>query len=97
MLTVPRQFRRLSLFNSHLSFWCPGKAVLRDYIISWVSSLNFKVLGCIAKLFTFGLSAEKRDLIAYANNEDPDQPAHQRSLVTIFVVRLHNIGTWLMR
>ena len=36
--------------------------------------------------------AEKRDLRPYANSEDPDQTAHQCSLVSIFAVRLHNKG-----
>ena len=38
---------------------------------------------------------EKRDLRTYANSEDPDQPAHLRSLVRIFAIRLHNIGILL--
>ena len=43
----------------------------------------------------YGPAAEKRDLRTYANSENPDQPAHLRSLVRIFAVRLHNIGTLL--
>ena len=42
-----------------------------------------------------GPMAEKWDLRTYANTEDPDQPAHPRSLVRIIVVRLHNIGIFL--
>ena len=36
--------------------------------------------------------AEKRDHRTYAESEDPDQPAHPRSLVRSFTVRLNNIG-----
>ena len=42
----------LSLFVPYLSFfWCLGKAVLRDYGISWVSSLIF--LHCLHVTFFF--------------------------------------------
>ena len=43
----------------------------------------------------YGSVAEKRDLRTYANSEDPDQTVHLRSLVRIFTVCLHNIGTLL--
>ena len=46
-------------------------------------------------LVTYGLAAEKRDLRTYANSEDPDQSVHTHSLVRIFAVCLHNIGTLL--
>ena len=35
----------------------------------------------------------KRDLRTYVNSEDRDQTAHPRSLVSIFAVYLHIIGT----
>ena len=40
-----------------------------------------------------GLAAEKRGLRTNANSEDPDQPAHPRSLSRFFAVLLHNMGT----
>ena len=43
----------------------------------------------------YGPAAVKKDIGTYANSEDPDQPAHPRSLVRIFTVRLHNIWTVL--
>ena len=39
----------------------------------------------------FGSVAEKKDLRTYANNKEPDP----RSLVWIFAIRIHNIGTLL--
>ena len=59
-------------------------------------------------MFIFGPAAEKRDLSTYANSEDsihstytnskdPDQPVHPRSLVRIFGLHLHSIGTLLKR
>ena len=45
--------------------------------------------------FIYGPSAEKRDLLTDANSEEPNKPAHSRSLVRIFAVRLHNTGALL--
>ena len=44
---------------------------------------------------TFVQAAEKIDIRTYANSKDPDHPAHPRSPVRVFAVRLHNIGTLL--
>ena len=41
---------------------------------------------------TFVQAAEKLDIRTYANSKDPDHPAHPRSPVRVFAVRLHNIG-----
>ena len=46
-------------------------------------------------LVSYGPEAEGRDFRKYANTEDPDHPAHPRSLVSIFAVRLHKIRTLL--
>ena len=40
-------------------------------------------------------AAGKRDLKTYAKSKDPDQTVHPRSLVRIFAVRPHNMGTLL--
>ena len=65
------------------------------------SRLNYDVpVSCVFKfkhclLFTYGPAAEKKDLRTYANSKDPDQPVHLCSLVRIFAVHLHTIGTLL--
>ena len=47
--------------------------------------------------FIYWPAAEKRGLRTNANSVDPDQPALQCSLVRIFSVCLHNIGTVLKK
>ena len=42
-----------------------------------------------------GPAAEERDLRTYTNSNDPDQPAHARSLVRIIAIRHHNIEALL--
>ena len=37
----------------------------------------------------YGPAVAKRDIRTYANNEAPDKPPHPRSLVRIFVFRIH--------
>ena len=45
--------------------------------------------------YSLASAAEEKVLRTYSNSEDTDQSAHPRSLVRIFAVRLHNIGTLL--
>ena len=50
-------------------------------------SLLNKSENATCKLFVSEPGAEKTCLMSYANNKGADQPAHSRSLISIFVVR----------
>ena len=60
-----------------------------------IARLWSMIVGIPGHLLNVGWRLRKRGLRTYANSEDPDQTAHPRSLVRIFAVRLHSIGTLL--
>ena len=63
----------------------------------FIAATGLDMLPCFCKILIYGPAAEKRDLRTFGNSEDPDQPAHARSLVRIFAVHLHNRWTLLKR
>ena len=58
--------------------------------LTWLRNVGVK-----QKLVFYGLANKKRELRTFANSEGPDQPAHPRSLIRTFALRLHNIGRLL--
>ena len=71
--------------------------MLRDCSISWASSLIFLLIPLLSEqsqtgsrvgnVIRDGLGHVKTCLRAYADNADPDQPAHPRSLIRAFTFR----------
>ena len=60
----------LSLFVPHLSFWCPGRAVLHDCGICLDSSLTFE---------------PAHDKTYNKTSKDSDQPVHPLSTARVFM------------